>query len=228
MDVVCSTCLESFTSKCDISTTPCGHVFHTVCIQKWLEKDNKNCPQCRTSFDQMIKLYFSENEFVVEENNSLIELERDMLKLIQKTQKAKSENVELANKLNQLERENLKLQQKAQKTIIEKEKVDNKLTKLEMENFNLKQNAQNAIAEKVEMAKKLHEIMVSELNFKKQCQEMDKKSVTDDKKIKQLEAEVENLSPKPRKRIKVELKKEGGKWKINDEIQDPINSGKYG
>ena len=60
------------------------------------------------------------------------------------------------------------------------------------------------------------------------CQEMDKKSVTDDENIKQLEAEVENLSPKPRKKLKVELKKEDGKWKINDEIQDLNNRGKYG
>ena len=64
--------------------------------------------------------------------------------------------------------------------------------------------------------------------FKKQCQEMDKKSMIDDKRIKQLEAEVKNLSPKPRKKLKVELKKEDGKWKINDDIQNPNNRGKYG
>ena len=60
MEVECSTCLESFTSKCDISTTPCGHVFHTECMRKWL-KNEKSCPQCRKpcTEKQMIKIYFS-------------------------------------------------------------------------------------------------------------------------------------------------------------------------
>jgi ankyrin repeat protein len=60
MEVECSTCLESFTSKCDISTTPCGHVFHTECMRKWL-KNEKSCPQCRKpcTEQQMIKIYFS-------------------------------------------------------------------------------------------------------------------------------------------------------------------------
>ena len=60
MEVECTTCLESFTSKCDISTTPCGHVFHTECMRKWL-KNEKSCPQCRKpcTEKQMIKIYFS-------------------------------------------------------------------------------------------------------------------------------------------------------------------------
>ena len=60
MEVECSTCLESFTSKCDISTTPCGHVFHTECMRKWLINE-KSCPQCRKpcTEKQMIKIYFS-------------------------------------------------------------------------------------------------------------------------------------------------------------------------
>ena len=62
MNTACSTCLEVFTSKSDISTTPCGHVFHTNCITKWLENGQNPCSECRKecSANEIIKLYFSE------------------------------------------------------------------------------------------------------------------------------------------------------------------------
>ena len=50
MNIACSTCLESFTSISDISTTSCGHVFHTNCIKKWMENGSNQCPQCRKGF----------------------------------------------------------------------------------------------------------------------------------------------------------------------------------
>ena len=58
----CSTCMESFTSKCDVSTTPCAHVFHTNCITQWLGTGQKNCPECRKycTLEGIRKLYFSE------------------------------------------------------------------------------------------------------------------------------------------------------------------------
>ena len=60
MDFGCSTCLETFTSKCVVSTTPCGHVFHRECITNWLQNEN-TCPQCREACtsDQIIKTFFS-------------------------------------------------------------------------------------------------------------------------------------------------------------------------
>ena len=77
MNAACSLCLELFTSRCDISTTPCGHVFHTECISKWLENRQKNCVQCRKSCskDQIIKLYFSEAD---QENHLIAELMEEM------------------------------------------------------------------------------------------------------------------------------------------------------
>ena len=60
MEFGCSTCLETFTSKCVVSTTPCGHVFHRECITNWLQNEN-SCPQCRKACtsDQIIKTFFS-------------------------------------------------------------------------------------------------------------------------------------------------------------------------
>ena len=45
MNFYCPICLESFTSKCEISSTQCGHIFHSDCIQKWL-KLKRQCPFC--------------------------------------------------------------------------------------------------------------------------------------------------------------------------------------
>ena len=76
MNSACSTCLESFTSRSDISTTPCGHVFHTHCIEEWLENGQNHCPQCRKdcTHNQIIKLYFYESEL---EDNMIRELEEE-------------------------------------------------------------------------------------------------------------------------------------------------------
>ena len=80
MNSACSTCFETFTSISDISTTPCGHVFHTYCIEKWLKNGRNFCPQCRKvcKTDQIIKLYFSEGD---SENNLFSEMEAANQKL---------------------------------------------------------------------------------------------------------------------------------------------------
>ena len=59
--IACSTCLESFTPVCDVSTTPCGHVFHTKCINRWIKNEKSDCPQCRQScsLNDLMKIYFS-------------------------------------------------------------------------------------------------------------------------------------------------------------------------
>ena len=46
MNCSCPTCLETFTQNCLIYSTPCGHIYHLNCIERWL-KDNVSCPQCR-------------------------------------------------------------------------------------------------------------------------------------------------------------------------------------
>ena len=76
MDISCSICIEPFKSNCEVSTTKCGHVFHTKCITYWFRNgQNKiyaenldqsakqsvnNCPKCRKkcSEDEFIKTYF--------------------------------------------------------------------------------------------------------------------------------------------------------------------------
>ena len=62
MNIACSTCLERFTPNCDISSTMCGHIFHTDCINTWIKKGHKSCPQCRQHCTprKIHKIYFSE------------------------------------------------------------------------------------------------------------------------------------------------------------------------
>ena len=87
MNIACSTCLESFTSGCDISTTPCGHVFHTGCITRWLNGNN-NCSQCRKGCEigQIIKLYFSESQSAIEEQITINDLEQKSLQMEEESQ----------------------------------------------------------------------------------------------------------------------------------------------
>jgi len=62
MNVNCSTCLELLTPSCELSSAPCGHVFHSNCIATWLETGKDNCPQCRTKckINQLRRIYFTE------------------------------------------------------------------------------------------------------------------------------------------------------------------------
>jgi len=55
-----------------VSSTPCGHLFHTVCIKRWFQNDQHNCPQCRNSFQlkEIHRIYFSEAQIDEEENDS--------------------------------------------------------------------------------------------------------------------------------------------------------------
>eukprot|EP00092_Neocalanus_flemingeri_P007824 GFUD01008445.1.p1 GENE.GFUD01008445.1~~GFUD01008445.1.p1 ORF type:complete len:419 (-),score=157.21 GFUD01008445.1:144-1400(-) len=63
MRVQCSTCLELLTPGDDLTSTPCGHVFHMACVIQWFE-NKKNCPQCRQSANErnLRKIYLAETD----------------------------------------------------------------------------------------------------------------------------------------------------------------------
>ncbi|CAL0318653.1 unnamed protein product [Lupinus luteus] len=44
----CSVCLTEFEPKSEINHLSCGHIFHKVCLEKWLDYWNITCPLCRT------------------------------------------------------------------------------------------------------------------------------------------------------------------------------------
>uniref|UniRef100_A0A5B7AMB1 Putative E3 ubiquitin-protein ligase XERICO isoform X1 n=1 Tax=Davidia involucrata TaxID=16924 RepID=A0A5B7AMB1_DAVIN len=44
----CSVCLTEFEPDAEINHLSCGHVFHKICLEKWLKYWNVTCPLCRT------------------------------------------------------------------------------------------------------------------------------------------------------------------------------------
>ena len=61
----CPTCYEPLISdsKNYIVTTPCGHLFHTNCVQSWIATGNQTCPQCRSSIskEKLLRIYLPSN-----------------------------------------------------------------------------------------------------------------------------------------------------------------------
>jgi len=43
----CSICLDDFCVGARVRRLPCMHVFHTLCIDKWIREGRRNCPVCR-------------------------------------------------------------------------------------------------------------------------------------------------------------------------------------
>ncbi|WCJ37350.1 RING/U-box superfamily protein [Euphorbia peplus] len=44
----CSVCLTEFEPDSEINYLGCGHLFHKVCLEKWLDYWNFTCPLCRS------------------------------------------------------------------------------------------------------------------------------------------------------------------------------------
>ncbi|MBI3508773.1 MAG: hypothetical protein HY069_04000, partial [Chlamydiia bacterium] len=38
--------MEPFEEQ-QVTVLKCNHVFHTLCVQQWLDTGHNNCPQCR-------------------------------------------------------------------------------------------------------------------------------------------------------------------------------------
>ena len=133
METACSTCLGSFTSISDLSTIPCGHVFHTDCIKKWLEKGSKSCSQCRKEFQrsQIIKLYFSESQ---SENTLITELEEAKLEAIEESLKFQQQNAELLRENSELRKENSVLLGKTSELQGKMSKLQGKTSELQGQN----------------------------------------------------------------------------------------------
>ena len=183
MNIACSTCLESFTSGCDISTTPCGHVFHTGCITRWLNGNN-NCSQCRKGCEigQIIKLYFSESQSAIEEQITINDLEQQSLQMDEENQ----EYIQEVNTLKKLVLDkSIEIGQLNQKCAnLEHEKLLMKLDWSKTE-WNLKESTIEAYIRIEDLEKEVEEQKMMELNFKHTINRLTKR-------IKDLEKEVDD------------------------------------
>ena len=188
MNFACSTCLESFTSKSDISSVPCGHVFHTHCIQEWLKNGQSNCSQCRKTChqNQIVKLYFSqsgtEDDFFFDVEETNLKLRQAASKANEECLKFQQENLRLKDENLSLTHENLRLSQhlhnlKVNSSNIEKnlkEKIiyftmrDKRIQKAEEENSKLK-------LENLRLSKQLDDLNNVEKNLKEKCMKLTKR-----------------------------------------------------
>ncbi|KAI3863262.1 hypothetical protein MKX03_011685 [Papaver bracteatum] len=51
-DEECSVCLSGLKEGDETRTLPCFHVFHEVCVGRWLDLFGKTCPLCRFSVEK--------------------------------------------------------------------------------------------------------------------------------------------------------------------------------
>ena len=42
----CAICLEAYVAEEKVRSLPCGHLFHTACIDEWLGGSSNLCPEC--------------------------------------------------------------------------------------------------------------------------------------------------------------------------------------
>ena len=122
MEISCAICMETFGTNCVIATIPCAHVFHEACIKKW-HSAQKNCAQCRQKFraEEIVRLYVSENESALKDNNVhrkyqeiILKLKKEMCDL--KFHKLNESDLKEENLI--LKEENLRLQQENHKYLL--------------------------------------------------------------------------------------------------------------
>ena len=172
INITCSTCLESFTPGCDISTTPCGHVFHTGCITRWLDQ-NDNCSHCREACEikQVIKLYFSESQSAIEENITINDLEQKSLKLEVKSQKCERDLAAMKTVVLDKSVEMNRVNQKCKK--LEREKLLMKLDWSKTE-WNLKESTIEAYTRIEDLEKELEEQKMMNDGLTKRIKDLEK------------------------------------------------------
>jgi len=51
----CTICLDEFTQSARCRQLPCGHVFHSSCIAKWLIERQANCPLCKLDLYEVVQ-----------------------------------------------------------------------------------------------------------------------------------------------------------------------------
>jgi len=80
----CCICLEDFDDQLSLSATPCGHVFHTECIQQYIENqdssDEVTCPHCREEFfpQDLISIYLQIRGNSSENRNEVLNLKTEL------------------------------------------------------------------------------------------------------------------------------------------------------
>ncbi|KAI4487289.1 hypothetical protein M0804_005438 [Polistes exclamans] len=119
MNIVCVICSDLLVPSDDVFYTLCGHIFHFMCLVKWLER-SKTCPQCREKTDKSkihrIYFNFSNNDTIAEDSSYLQEKvdkltfqivlkDKDLKHYKEQSETWKQHNSELRNEVRRAESE---------------------------------------------------------------------------------------------------------------------------
>jgi hypothetical protein len=55
-DATCSICMDDMLDKDIVRLLPCKHLFHRLCIDKWIKLESYKCPVCRQPSGEHIPL----------------------------------------------------------------------------------------------------------------------------------------------------------------------------
>jgi len=66
----CVICLQDYKQDEEIKTLPCGHEYHSRCVDPWLARHNRTCPTCRHDITKPFTAMPRESEDI-EENKAL-------------------------------------------------------------------------------------------------------------------------------------------------------------
>jgi len=170
MNVNCSTCLELLSPSCELSSAPCGHVFHSNCIATWLETGKNSCPQCRSKCNskQLRRIYFTEGVDVSSQLDSNA-LQNKLDSLTFQVRCSETEKKKLQEQLSELTaqkigtKEELKtLEQKLRNSKDDCDSYKNRVRILQAEN----QRKKDAIRKANELEEKLKKFETIEVSLK--------------------------------------------------------------
>lgn len=218
MSIECSTCMEPLMANGDNSTTLCGHVFHTDCINRWFQKGQLNCPQCRnaTTVHGLIKTHFSEAEEEIDRNAAGDALEADLkcIELAEKNENLQKEMKTMTTKFQKLFNRNKYLVEEKEAFKNMNLELEKKHAKLREENKSNMKRVQKLNKEKEELQIKLDDVVTAEsmsimsrrwleeeneanknkiLEFEKKYAKLNEENISNMKSVQKLKEKIELL-----------------------------------
>lgn len=147
MKIECCICCEEFTASEKILTPKCGHLFHELCVNPWLNQ-NPSCPQCRLAvtredchYVHLTAAETSRRSSIF--NSSLCENYRQLQETLLSQQEINIKEIEnLTKEIKRLKAENEKL-----KADMQMEKLKREIETLRIENMKLKSEVNKFLAQ---------------------------------------------------------------------------------
>ena len=75
-ETTCPICLDDFNKHSTVVVLECRtkHVFHSICLDRWITQEHNTCPVCR---DVIIEDFMGEADYTTAQNREINSLRRD-------------------------------------------------------------------------------------------------------------------------------------------------------